>query len=171
MSLKRTIDVVGELFGLNIVSPIITVTALTLRTTMGGPILFRRGTGKLDGRFSAKSTFRTMTNVHGALDQPFPSEQWPTSDGHMSHVTNLDPLPKPWNVTVDHMRLVGLRLLLIGYLKRYSAERARSLNVKAGVTSRAQANDPTSLRKMKSSILKYGMRPSGGRGLSCAFCS
>lgn len=136
MSLKRTIDVVGELFGLNIVSPIITVTALTLRTTMGGG-----------------------------------SEQWPTSDGHMSHVTNLDPLPKPWNVPVDHMRLVGLRLLLTGYLKRYSAERARSLNVKAGVTSWAQANDPTSLRKMKSSILKYDIWPSGGRGLSCALCS
>lgn len=159
---------VGALSGLIIFSPIIAVTALTFRITMGSPILLWRASQGLDGRPSTGSNFRTMAKVHDAVDQPLSNERRAALNGHMSRATSLELLTELWNVLVGHMSLPSLRLLSTAYIDRYSADKARSHDVKAGVTSWT----PTMyFRGPTNSISKFGMSTSGRLGLTCAFCS
>lgn len=157
MSLKRTIDIVGVLSGLIILSPIIAVTALTFRITMGSPILFWRAPRGLAGRSSTGSKFQTMTNVHDAIDQPLSNERRHALYGRVACATSLDRLPQPWNVQVGQMSFVGLPRLLTAYRDRYSAGPARRHDVKAGVTSWARINDATHFGGATDLMLKYGI--------------
>jgi sugar transferase EpsL len=140
VSLKRAIDVAGALTGLICLSPVIAVTALAIRITMGGPVFFRQARPGLGGRPFTMIKFRTMANAHDASGRPLPDGQRLTRTGRLLRSTSLDELPELWNVLVGDMSLVGPRPLLTAYLDRYSPEQARRHDVKPGVTGWAQIN-------------------------------
>jgi lipopolysaccharide/colanic/teichoic acid biosynthesis glycosyltransferase len=138
--LKRAIDITGALIGLACLSPIIAVTAVAIRITMGGPVFFRQQRPGLGGRPFTMIKFRTMANAHDASGEPLPDGQRLTRTGRVLRATSLDELPELWNVLVGDMSLVGPRPLLTSYLERYSPEQARRHDVKPGVTGWAQIN-------------------------------
>ena len=140
MILKRAIDITGALIGLACLSPIIAVTAVAIRITMGGPVFFRQQRPGLGGRPFTMIKFRTMANAHDASGEPLPDGQRLTRTGRVLRATSLDELPELWNVLVGDMSLVGPRPLLTSYLERYSPEQARRHDVKPGVTGWAQIN-------------------------------
>jgi lipopolysaccharide/colanic/teichoic acid biosynthesis glycosyltransferase len=65
--------------------------------------------------------------------------------GKLLREYSLDEIPQLWNIWMGDMSFVGPRPLLVDYLSRYSADQARRLEVKPGLTGWAQVNGRNSL--------------------------
>jgi lipopolysaccharide/colanic/teichoic acid biosynthesis glycosyltransferase len=143
--LKQCIDRLAAGAGLLCLAPVMAVTALIVRATMGGPVLFRQVRPGRGGRLFQVYKFRTMLDAHDADGQPLPDEQRLTRTGRFLRATSLDELPQLWNVLRGDMSLVGPRPLLVEYLPRYSAEQARRHDVLPGITGWAQVNGRNAL--------------------------
>ncbi|WNG30158.1 sugar transferase [Cystobacter fuscus] len=143
--LKQCIDRLAAAVGLVCLSPVMATTALVIRATMGGPVLFRQVRPGRGGRTFQLVKFRTMLDALDADGQPLPDEQRLTRVGKFLRATSLDELPQLWNVLRGDMSLVGPRPLLVEYLPRYSAEQARRHDVLPGITGWAQVNGRNSL--------------------------
>jgi sugar transferase EpsL len=140
LGVKRLIDVFGALAGLILLSPVIAVTAVTLRVTQGRPVLFRQRRPGLNGELFSIVKFRTMRS-------PRPDEVWYASDpqrvtrlGRFLRRSSLDELPELWNVLRGDMSLVGPRPMLPEYLPNYTPEEARRHEMRPGVTGWAVVN-------------------------------
>ena len=119
---KRTMDVVVTSLALVLVSPILGLLALAIKTTSKGPVIFRQvRVGKNCQAFSMLK-FRSMriedsvrhpTSLPGeAAKGPFPKlkdDPRMTSVGRFLRRTSLDELPQLWNVIRGEMSLVGPR--------------------------------------------------------------
>jgi lipopolysaccharide/colanic/teichoic acid biosynthesis glycosyltransferase len=82
--------------------------------------------------------FRTMTDAVGADGRPLPDSVRLTPLGQRLRSTSLDELPELFNVLRGDMSLVGPRPLLTRYTEFFSAEEARRLDVRPGITGLAQ---------------------------------
>jgi lipopolysaccharide/colanic/teichoic acid biosynthesis glycosyltransferase len=129
---KRALDVVGATAGLVVGAVPMALIAVSIRLTMGGPVLFRQARPGLGGRPFELVKFRTMR------DGPGDDADRLTRLGRALRPTSLDELPELWNVLRGDMSLVGPRPLLVRYLDRYSPEQARRHDVKPGLTGLAQ---------------------------------
>jgi lipopolysaccharide/colanic/teichoic acid biosynthesis glycosyltransferase len=135
---KRALDVAGSALGLLLGSPLLLLSALAVRTTLGPPVLFRQLRPGRGGQPFELVKLRTMRIAR-------PGEQGPQTDaarltrlGRLLRATSLDELPTLLNVLRGEMSLVGPRPLLMQYLGRYSAEQARRHEVHPGITGLAQ---------------------------------
>ncbi|QRK09324.1 sugar transferase [Archangium violaceum] len=143
--LKQCIDRLAATAGLVCLAPVMAATALAIRATMGGPVLFRQVRPGRGGRTFQLVKFRTMLDAKDADGNPLPDEQRLTRVGRFLRATSLDELPQLWNVLRGDMSLVGPRPLLVEYLPRYSAEQARRHDVLPGITGWAQVNGRNAL--------------------------
>lgn len=142
---KRTLDVVAASFGLVLISPVLLITALLIRLSMGSPILFcQTRPGKQGKRFTLLK-FRTMCNDTETLGKPLSDAERLTRLGRMLRATSIDELPQLWNVLRGDLSLVGPRPLLMQYLDRYTPEQMRRHEVAPGVTGWAQVNGRNAL--------------------------
>jgi lipopolysaccharide/colanic/teichoic acid biosynthesis glycosyltransferase len=137
---KRIFDLVVTFLGLLLLLPIITLTALMVRSKLGSPIFFKQSRPGLNGRIFGILKFRTMTNECNEDDILLSDEARLTEFGKFLRSTSLDELPGLWNVLKGDMSLVGPRPLLVEYLPLYSAQQARRHEIKPGVTGWAQVN-------------------------------
>lgn len=119
---KRALDVSLSLIGLVILSPIMLITAILVKLTSRGPVLFghlREGRG---GREFRCWKFRTMVaDAHAQqralykknhVDGPqFKMDDDPriTRLGGFLRASNIDELPQLFNVILGHMSLIGPR--------------------------------------------------------------
>ncbi|PTL81100.1 sugar transferase [Vitiosangium sp. GDMCC 1.1324] len=142
---KRCIDRLAAALGLLCLAPVMAITALAIRATMGGPVLFRQVRPGRGGRTFQLVKFRTMLDANDADGNPLPDEQRLTRTGQFLRATSLDELPQLWNVLRGDMSLVGPRPLLVEYLPRYSPEQARRHDVLPGITGWAQVNGRNAL--------------------------
>lgn len=138
--LKRAFDMVGAVLGLIVLSPVLAVTALVVRTHLGRPVLFRQRRPGLHGLPFTLYKFRTMRPLAASEEAGRGDEERLTSVGSFLRATSLDELPELWNVLKGDMSLVGPRPLLMEYLPRYSREQARRHEVRPGITGWAQVN-------------------------------
>jgi lipopolysaccharide/colanic/teichoic acid biosynthesis glycosyltransferase len=143
--LKRCIDKAAAAAGLLVLAPVMVVTALVVRVTLGSPVLFRQVRPGLGGRLFELVKFRTMLDMKDADGNPLLDEQRLTRVGRFLRATSLDELPQLWNVLRGEMSLVGPRPLLVEYLPRYSSEQARRHDVLPGLTGWAQINGRNAL--------------------------
>ncbi|WP_051256182.1 sugar transferase [Cystobacter fuscus] len=143
--LKRCIDRLLAAVGLVCLAPVMAITALAIRVSMGGPVLFRQVRPGRGGRTFQLVKFRTMLDAYDADGEPLPDAQRLTRVGKFLRATSLDELPQLWNVLRGDMSLVGPRPLLVEYLPRYSSEQARRHDVLPGITGWAQVNGRNSL--------------------------
>jgi lipopolysaccharide/colanic/teichoic acid biosynthesis glycosyltransferase len=123
--IKRTMDVVGALGGLILLSPVLAIVGCLIRLDSRGPILFRQRRLGLAGREFWCLKFRTMvpdaeqrlrdleTQNESAGGVLFKIKNDPrvTPLGRFLRRTSLDELPQLWNVLVGEMSLVGPRPL------------------------------------------------------------
>ncbi|HYK37833.1 sugar transferase [Alloacidobacterium sp.] len=135
---KRLLDVAGALLCLAVLWPLMAVVAVTIRMTMGRPILFCQMRPGLNGRPFTLFKFRTMVEGPPSEADPFTDAARLTHIGRALRRLSLDELPQLWNVLKGEMSLVGPRPLLMEYLNYYTAEQAKRHHMKPGITGLAQ---------------------------------
>jgi sugar transferase EpsL len=131
---KRLIDVSVASAALIAGAPVLAAAALTVRVTMGAPVLFSQVRPGRGGRPFTVRKLRTMvpgSGNDGARLTPL---------GRFLRSMSIDELPQLWNVLRGEMSLVGPRPLLMAYLERYTPEQARRHEVLPGITGWAQIN-------------------------------
>ncbi len=143
--MKRSLDIILSILALFILAPVYLILFLLVRVRLGSPVLFRQVRPGLDGKPFTMYKFRTMTDERGSDGVLLPDEQRLTVFGGFLRKTSLDELPELWNVLKGEMSLVGPRPLLMSYVPLYSAEQARRMEVRPGITGWAQINGRNSL--------------------------
>ena len=135
---KRILDIAGASIALAVAWPVMAAVAITIRRTMGCPILFRQ---VRPGRYERPFTlfkFRTMIDVSSSVIDPSTDAARLTRVGSVLRRFSLDELPQLWNVLKGEMSFVGPRPLLTEYLAHYTAEQAKRHLMKPGITGLAQ---------------------------------
>jgi len=132
--MKRAIDVAGAAIGLVLLSPVIALTAIVVRLSVGSPVMFLQTRAGYRGRPFTLYKFRTMRPPSPGEDGPAHDDVRLTRVGRILRATSLDELPSLLNVLKGEMSLVGPRPLPLDYLHRYTPEQARRLEVPPGLT-------------------------------------
>lgn len=138
--MKRLLELLIALLGLVILSPVLLVTAILVRSKLGAPVLFRQLRPGLNARPFYVFKFRTMTDERNASGELLPDTARLTPFGRLLRRLSLDELPQLLNVVKGDLSLVGPRPLLMQYLPLYSTEQARRHEVLPGITGWAQVN-------------------------------
>ena len=138
--IKRIQDIICALIAIILLSPVLLVVAILVRTKLGSPILFVQERPGLNGKVFKLYKFRTMLPPKDGKIDPLQDALRLTSFGKKLRSTSLDELPELFNILKGDMSVVGPRPLLIRYLSRYNAQQARRHEVRPGFTGLAQVN-------------------------------
>lgn len=138
--LKRPQDIVLSLVALILLSPVIAIVALLVRTKLGSPILFTQERPGLNEKIFRMYKFRTMTDEKDGNGKLLPDEVRLTKFGKLLRATSLDELPELFNILKGDMSVIGPRPLLVQYLPLYNEFQKRRHEVRPGLSGLAQVN-------------------------------
>lgn len=133
-------DVILSAIALIILSPILLIIAILVRTKLGSPIIFKQERAGIDGKPFYMYKFRSMSDARDENGELLPDEQRLGKFGKLLRSTSLDELPSLWNVVITDCSLCGPRALYLKYIPRYSEHQARRLEVRPGITGLAQVS-------------------------------
>jgi exopolysaccharide biosynthesis polyprenyl glycosylphosphotransferase len=144
---KNFLDIALASLGLILASPIMCISALAIKITSHGPVIFKQPRCGLNGRRFTIYKFRTMVEkaeemkkdlmrfneIHGAA---FKMKNDPriTSVGRFLRKTSIDELPQLFNILRGDMSFVGPRPPLADEVARYDLWQRRKLSMKPGLT-------------------------------------
>lgn len=147
LGVKRAIDVVASLAAIALLSPLLALTALLVKVTSPGPLLFAQERVGLHGRRFHMLKFRSMYQDAEArkqelldrneMDGPvFKIKNDPriTSIGRFIRKFSIDELPQLFNILRGEMSLVGPRPPLPNEVAEYQRWQRRRLSMKPGLT-------------------------------------
>lgn len=137
---KRAVDVLGSLLALVLLSPLLCVLCVLVRTKLGSPVIFRQERPGKNGRIFTLYKFRTMTDERDENGELLPDEIRLTRFGKLLRMLSLDELPEFVNILRGDMSFVGPRPLLVRYLPLYNKRQYMRHNVRPGLTGLAQVN-------------------------------
>lgn len=146
-ALKRTEDIVGSLFGIAALSPVLIATAIAIRVDSKGPSIFSQERVGQDGRIFKMYKFRSMvpnaenmlSNLKDKNEMDGPMFKM-TSDPRVTRVgrfirrTSIDELPQLFNVLAGNMSLVGPRPNLPDEVAEFGDYQKQKLIAKPGLT-------------------------------------
>ena len=138
--IKRPQDFLCSLLAIIILSPVMLIVAVLIRTKLGSPIIFKQQRPGKDAKIFNLYKFRTMTDEKDENGELLPDEVRLTKFGKILRSTSLDELPELFNILLGHMAVVGPRPLLVRYLDRYNEHQKRRHEVRPGFTGLAQVN-------------------------------
>lgn len=138
--IKRPMDFLLSLLAIIVLSPIILVVALLIRTKLGSPVLFKQKRPGLNEEIFTMYKFRTMTEGKDKDGNLLPDEVRLTAFGRFLRSTSLDELPELINILQGDMSIIGPRPLLIEYLPLYNRHQKRRHEVRPGLSGLAQVN-------------------------------
>lgn len=142
---KRGLDVILAGGALVVLSPVLAVTAVLVRTKLGSPVIFHQDRPGKDGKIFRLYKFRSMTDEKDEKGNLLPDEVRLTAFGKKLRATSLDELPELWNILKGDMSVVGPRPLLVRYLPLYNEEQRHRHDVRPGLTGWAQVNGRNAL--------------------------
>lgn len=133
-------DFLLALTALIVLSPLLAVVAILVRTKLGAPILFKQERVGLNGKIFKLYKFRTMSDERDENGELLPDEERLCRFGKLLRSTSLDELPSLVNILRFELSIVGPRPLLVRYLPRYNEHQARRHEVRPGLTGYAQVH-------------------------------
>ena len=143
--IKRILDIISSLLAIIILSPLIAVTAVLVKTKLGSPVLFKQERPGKDEKIFTLMKFRTMTDERDENGELLPDEVRLTKFGKFLRSTSIDELPELFNILKGDMSVIGPRPLLVQYLPFYTEEERHRHDVRPGLTGWAQVNGRNSL--------------------------
>lgn len=143
--IKRPQDFALALLAIVVLSPVMLVVAILVRTKLGSPVLFKQERPGLNGKVFILYKFRSMSDEKDTNGNNLLDEQRLGEFGRILRSTSLDELPELVNVVRGDISLVGPRPLLVSYLSRYNEHQARRHEVRPGLTGYAQVHGRNSI--------------------------
>lgn len=151
--LKRVFDIIASIILLIILSPVMLVISLMIKSDSKGPAIFKQTRVGKDGALFTIYKFRTMVknaeelfkldidkdNI-GSLVFQDKNDSRITGVGQVLRRTSLDELPQLINVLVGNMSLVGPRPEIPDVTDYYNEMQRLRLMVKPGITGLAQVS-------------------------------
>ena len=161
---KRLVDIVGSACGLIVLSPLLLILAILVKTTSKGPIIFKQERVGLHNKKFNMYKFRSMAVQTEAEER----KGWTVKDdprvtkiGAIMRKTSLDELPQLWNILMGDMSIVGPRPERPQFVEKFREEIPRYMikhQVRPGLTGWAQVNGyrgDTSIRRRIECDLYY----------------
>lgn len=144
--IKRLMDFFGSLICIVIFSPVMLITAILVKATSPGPLIFKQERVGLQNQPFYMYKFRSMVE-----QKPSDEEKgWTVKDdprttkvGRFIRKTSIDELPQLFNVLVGEMSLVGPRPERPQFVEKFKEEIPRYMikhQVRPGMTGWAQVN-------------------------------
>jgi len=143
---KRFVDIIGSIFGLILFSPVMLITAIAVKATSRGPVIFSQERVGLHNKPFKMYKFRSM-EVQSADEE---REEWTTPHdprvtgvGKFIRKTSIDEMPQFWNVLKGDMSLVGPRPERPFFVEKFREEIPHYMikhQVRPGLTGWAQVN-------------------------------
>lgn len=145
-AIKRIVDIIGALVGILLTSPIMLISALLVKFTSPGPILFRQERIGLHNRPFYMYKFRSMrlqTDTEEKKAWTVKDDPRVTKVGKILRRTSIDELPQLFNILKGDMSLVGPRPERPLFVEKFKEEIPRYMvkhQVRPGLTGWAQVN-------------------------------
>ena len=154
--IKRSVDLVGAVCAIIVFSPVMLVTAIAIKLTSPGPLIYTQERVGLHNRNFKMYKFRSMgvqspKKERGAWTVP--DDPRVTKVGKIIRKTSIDELPQLFNILKGDMSLVGPRPERPFFVEKFREEIPRYMikhQVRPGMTGWAQINGyrgNTSIRK------------------------
>lgn len=164
MLVKRAMDIVGSLVAIVLFSPVMLVTAVIIKATSPGPLIFKQERVGLHNQPFDMYKFRSMR----VQDKSEEKKGWTVQNdprvtpiGRFIRKTSIDELPQLFNVLKGDMSMVGPRPERPQFVEKFREEIPRYMvkhQVRPGMTGWAQVNGlrgDTSIRKRIEHDLYY----------------
>ncbi len=156
---KRSIDIVGALSGLLLLSPVLVMTMLAVRLESKGPVFFSQQRVGYRGETFRFWKFRSMyvdaeqrwrdfsrhNEMPGGVMFKMKNDPRVTRVGRFIRRYSIDELPQLWNVLRGDMSLVGPRPALPRETEEYSLTDRQRLNAVPGITCEWQVSGRSEL--------------------------
>jgi Undecaprenyl-phosphate glucose phosphotransferase len=146
MVIKRLIDIIGSVVAIVVFSPIMLITAVAVKLTSKGPLIFKQERVGLHNKSFKMYKFRSM-EVQNVADE---NKGWTTKNdprvtriGKILRRTSIDELPQFFNVLKGDMSLIGPRPERPLFVEKFKEEIPRYMikhQVRPGITGWAQVN-------------------------------
>lgn len=156
MVCKRAMDIIGSIIAIIIFSPVMLVTAILVKSTSRGPLIYRQERVGLHNQTFQMYKFRSM-EVQSARSE---KKAWTTRNdprvtkvGKVIRRTSIDELPQLFNILKGDMSLVGPRPERPFFVEKFREEIPRYMvkhQIRPGLTGWAQVNGfrgDTSIKK------------------------
>jgi lipopolysaccharide/colanic/teichoic acid biosynthesis glycosyltransferase len=170
--LKRSIDILGSLVGLVILSILFVPIAIAIKLDSPGAIFYKQTRCGLGGRTFEIRKFRSMVDNAEVLKKHIKNEGSHllfknandpriTKVGSFLRRTSLDELPQLWNVLMGDMSLVGTRPPTLDEVAHYNDRHWRRLEVKPGLTGEWQVSGRSKIKDFEQVVnldLRYQER-------------
>lgn len=135
--IKRLFDVIVSLGAIIALSPVLLITAIAVKLTSPGPILFKQARLGRDARPFRILKFRSMRaemSDHNASQLTQKNDPRITPIGAFIRKTSIDELPQLFNVLIGDMSIVGPRPPIPTEVEKYTWWQRRRISVKPGLT-------------------------------------
>lgn len=143
---KRIADFTIALVMLIVLSPLMLVACLLIKSNHDGPILFKQKRPGKNGKIFTVLKFRTMSvKTHDKNGRELSDFERMSKVGNLLRKTSVDELPQLINILKGEMSFIGPRPLLTEYLELYTPEQMRRHEVAPGISGWAQVNGRNTL--------------------------
>lgn len=153
---KRIVDIIGSIIAIIIFSPVMLISAVLVKMSSPGPVIFKQERVGLHGQSFMMYKFRTMQLQSEKAEK----KGWTTKDdprvtnvGRFLRSHSIDELPQLFNILIGDMSLVGPRPERPQFVEKFRHDIPRYMvkhQVRPGLTGWAQINGyrgDTSIRK------------------------
>ncbi len=146
MLAKRIVDIIGSAFLLVLFSPVMLISAIVIKLSSKGPIIFKQERVGLHNRSFQMYKFRTMEVQKPSEEEKGwtkPGDPRVTKFGRILRKTSMDELPQLINIFRGDMSIVGPRPERPQFVEKFKEEIPRYMikhQVRPGLTGWAQVN-------------------------------